>query len=732
MLRSTRLFAFLLVLMASAMGGWMPSLLAAPENLPAFPGAQGYGSTTPGGRGGRVIFVTNLNDSGPGSLREALAAKEPRMVLFKVGGTITLNSDIKIEAPYLTVAGQTASGQGIQIKGAMIVIKTHDVVIRYLKVRPGDEPNLSAPADRDAISLAGGGGADVYNIVIDHCSLIWGPDIGGLSILTNVHDVTVQNTIMGEGPYLSRHPEGTTSQDGHSMAASMFPSSTIFPRNITMHHNLFTSSDIRMPMVIGADQVDLVNNVIYNWGKKAASGNPRRLNLVNNMFVRGPQTTTLEAWSPHLHSTTPNLFPASVFEQGNVTDGFTTVRGEPSTVYAAKRFGVSSIGSEQSAQDAYATVLQTVGATLPIRDSVDTRIVDNVVKRSGKILNANEFVWPSLASGTAPVDTDQDGMPDSWEERTFGSGSSRVPSAHFDTNGNGYTDLEEYLNQLDGAADNSPQPAPVPSATPRPSPTPAPQPTPSDLTPPTVGLVAPAVGATVSGEAVMLSAKASDNVGVAGVQFMINGSRVGAEVTAAPFTVSWNSTTVANGSHLLTAVARDATGNRTVSAAAVVNVSNAGAAPIPGNLIGNAGFELDVDGNGPDEWSTDRRFTRGTGVVQSGSYAGMIHVTDNRGVNTRQVVRNLRPGPYTFSGALNIPPTSDSFTFALRIRWLDASGQGLRTDTLGTAARATGGWQQIRQSLVAPAGTAQARLVITVTNLNATIYVDDFALTAAP
>jgi pectate lyase len=214
-----------------------------------------------------------------------------------------------------------------------------------------------------------------------------------------------------------------------------------------MHHNLFTSSDQRMPVVIGAKYVDLVNNVIYNWGHKAASGNPRKLNLVNNIFIKGPETKVFRAWSPHLHSTTPTLFPASVFEQGNVTEGFTTVRGTPSTVYASSRFGVSSIGVEQTAQDAYSTVVRAVGATLPVRDREDAQIVANLVQRTGTFLNASQLAWPALASGAAPLDTDQDGMPDSWEQTYFGSASRTVASASNDYDGDGYTDVEEFLNR---------------------------------------------------------------------------------------------------------------------------------------------------------------------------------------------------------------------------------------------------------------------------------------------
>jgi hypothetical protein len=159
----------------------------------AFPGAMGFGTDTPGGRGGKVIYVTNLNDSGAGSLRAALQDASPRTVLFKVSGTITLTSDIIIKKPFLTVAGQTAPGEGVQIKGAQIKIATHDVIIRYLKMRTGDEKNNSDPADRDSVAL--NHNTNAYNIVVDHSTLIWGPDIGGLTFLNGAHDATVSNSI---------------------------------------------------------------------------------------------------------------------------------------------------------------------------------------------------------------------------------------------------------------------------------------------------------------------------------------------------------------------------------------------------------------------------------------------------------------------------------------------------------------------------------------------------------
>jgi hypothetical protein len=319
----------------------------------------------------------------------------------------------------------------------------------------GDERNASDPEARDAISLVGTTGTKVYNVVIDHCSLVWGPDIGGVSLLVNVHDVTLSNNILGEGLWHSTHPEARRAPQEHSMGTSVFQlDATTYgaehPRQITMHHNLFTTSNQRMPIVIGAEFVDIVNNVIYNWGNRAAHGNPRSLNLIKNMFIPGPETTHLVAWVPQLHATTPRLFPASVYEHANATERFTVVRGEPERVYAARRFVPYSIQTEQPPQEAYQRVIQDAGATWPVRDQVDQRIIDNVVQRTGRFLNGADLVWPTLRSGPAPADGDADGMADAWEQEQFGTTTRGAPmDFSSDRDGDGYTDVEEYLNQTD-------------------------------------------------------------------------------------------------------------------------------------------------------------------------------------------------------------------------------------------------------------------------------------------
>jgi pectate lyase len=465
----TALVATLVLLSTIAQSGYA----AGASPVKVFPGAMGFGTDTSAGRGGKVIYVTTLDDSGPGSLREALLDSAPRTVLFKVSGTITLNSDIVVKKPFLTVAGQTAPGEGVQIRGAQIKIATHDVLIRYLKMRTGDATNKSKPADRDSITL--NHDTNAYNIVVDHATLVWGPDIGGISFLNGAHDITVSNSILGEGLYASSHPEGTVAQTGHSMTMNITElSSNNHPTRITIHHNLLTTSSDRNPRVIGGENIDIVNNVIYNWLNSPSQGNPRSVNLIKNFYIKGPMTTkssALVAWDPRVEAG-GTLRTGSVFESGNLTEGFSTVRGGSSKVYAGALFAPYSITAEDSPQDAYQKIVNDAGANrqvsgedgqiVVIRDSVDQRIINNLVNRQGKFMNGMTLdgvagfaciSWPTLASGTPAKDDDNDGLPDAWETYYFdntSSGSPKDSKADFDADG--YTDLEEYLNGTDPTA----------------------------------------------------------------------------------------------------------------------------------------------------------------------------------------------------------------------------------------------------------------------------------------
>jgi len=231
---------------------------------------------------------------------------------------------------------------------------------------------------------------------------------------------------------------------------------------------LLTTSDNRNPRVIGGENIDVVNNVIYNWRNSSSQGNPRKLNLIKNFYIKGPMSTkssALVAWLPKAEAGA-TLRTGTVFESGNVTEGFTTVRGGSNSVYTGVLFAPYSIAAENSPQDAYKMIVNDAGADrqvsgadglfVTIRDSVDQRIINNLVSRQGTFLNGVDangvggfpsISWPTLAEGTPATDNDNDGMPDAWEKLSFGStsrGSSTDSKADFDSDG--YTDLEEYLN----------------------------------------------------------------------------------------------------------------------------------------------------------------------------------------------------------------------------------------------------------------------------------------------
>lgn len=356
-------------------------------------GVAGYGAGTVGGQGGDVIAVTNLDDSGAGSLRAALQRSGSRIIVFRTAGTIRLQSDLRINVPFVTVDGSSAPGP-IVIRGAAVKVITHDVILRNLRMRPGDQvPN---PADVDAVTL-NGLEADVHDVVLDHLTMVWGPDIGGLAVLGNVHDITVQYSIMGDGLYYSAHPEGTAAEGGHSMGTSIFQldPGVQWARRLTFHHNLFTTSDQRMPVVQGAECVDFVNNVIYNWGYKPLHGNPRAMNAVNNWFRLGPETTTklVYEWQPH--PANPNPYPNSVYLDGNVADGFKyAVQAPDSVLRSSPACGGLSV-NPQSADAGYATVIAAAGATLPVRDVVDRAIIGNVVDRTGLFFDGAGYKAPN-------------------------------------------------------------------------------------------------------------------------------------------------------------------------------------------------------------------------------------------------------------------------------------------------------------------------------------------------
>lgn len=422
--------------------------------LPAFPGAEGFGAASVGGRGGKVIEVTNLNDRGAGSFRAALEADGPRIIVFKVGGTIELDSSLKIENPYVTIAGQTAPGDGITLKNsannpdpeAPLKIKTHDVVLRYISSRPG-----SSKADTgniDALNIIEGSSSEVYNIVVDRTSLSWSTD-EVTSVVNQVQDVSIQWSIIAEGLEDSTNPEGP-----HSMGLMMYKKGQ---GNISVHHNLIAHNRRRNPLVKTTDVVDIVNNVIYNPGFGTDSFSPTHVrgeyglvpvNYINNYFKAGPDTGSADWFID------TKMEPVEVYVEGNVVPN--DVMHPDSLEWVVKKPHPAPLVTTTSAQKAYEQVLAQAGSSHGLnpdgtfflrRDSIDKRIVRDVKQGTGSIIDDPSEVggWLELASGTPYLDTDRDGMADVFEN-LYGFKADDSSDNIQDADGDGYTNIEEFLN----------------------------------------------------------------------------------------------------------------------------------------------------------------------------------------------------------------------------------------------------------------------------------------------
>ena len=414
------------------------------QPVPAFPGAEGFGALTPGGRGGRVFLVTNLNDSGKGSLREACEAEGPRIVIFRVSGLITLKHTVVIKNPYITIAGQTAPGDGICIRDFTLEIATHDVVLRYLRSRLGDLSGQQA----DSITLTSG----AENVIVDHCSASWSVD-EALSLSGRISNVTVQWCLIGEALNHSKHVKGPHGYGSLSRATGL----------VTWHHNLWAHNTARNPR-LGDDYgrppyptFDVRNNVIYDYGE-IASGLTQgvlKVDYVGNYIRPGPSS---KAGTP-IHIGGPS--DLRFYIRDNVFEGNEALTADNSQFFdpvmidgkrqvqtVTEPFNGKSV-TTVSAQSAYEAVLRSAGASLPHRDAVDMRIVEEVRQRKGSIIDSQNQVggWPELKSKPAPTDTDDDGMPDSWE-RTHGLNPNDPADGAFDRDKDGYTNLEEYLNSI--------------------------------------------------------------------------------------------------------------------------------------------------------------------------------------------------------------------------------------------------------------------------------------------
>jgi pectate lyase len=414
------------------------------RDIPAFPGAEGFGSSTPGGRGGKILWVTNLENGGPGSLRAACEAEGPRIVIFRISGLISLSSPIVVQNPYLTIAGQTAPGDGICIRNYAFAVTTHDVVVRYLRSRLGDQSGQES----DSITL----GSGARNVVMDHCSASWSVD-EALSLTGNVSDATIQWCLIAEGLNQSIHKKGAHGYG--SLARANGP--------ITFHHNLWAHNDSRNPR-LGDNYgkppfpiFDVRNNIIYDYGATCSglTQGVLKVNYVANYIRPGPSS---RASSPIRIGGPSDLH---FYIRDNIFEGhdeFTAdnslffdpvvIEGKTQVQTTAAPFAVPLVHT-LTAREAYSAVLDQAGASSPARDAVDTRIVDEVRRRAGSIIDSQKQVggWPAYRSIQPLEDADQDGMPDAWET-THGLNARDPKDAALDRDADGYTNIEEYLNQL--------------------------------------------------------------------------------------------------------------------------------------------------------------------------------------------------------------------------------------------------------------------------------------------
>lgn len=458
-------------------------------DIPAFPGAMGGGAFSFGGRGGKVITVTSLEDSGRGTLREACEQGGARIIVFNVSGIIHLKSPLIIRAPYITIAGQTAPGDGVCIAGETIWANTHDVVVRHMRFRRGE----TFVGRRDDSF----GGNPVGNIMIDHCSTSWGLD-ENISFYRHMFDpgdgskeqklgtvnVTIQNTISSQALDTYNHAFG----------------STLGGENCTFMRNLWANNAGRNPSIGWNGVFNFVNNIIYNWVHRSVDGGDYTAlyNIINNYYKPGPLTPKDQPVGHRIlkpesgRSKLGYKVYGRVYADGNIMEGYPEITkdnwaggiqvetqantdGYTENMKWKKPFPISNPFPILSAQEAYDFVLDNVGATLPKRDIVDERVIEQV--KTGKVhydkkademefyqfehrrLPADSYKHGIITDikqvggypeykGTPYKDSDGDGMPDEWEIK-YGLNPKDPSDAVKDMNGDGYTNIEKYINGID-------------------------------------------------------------------------------------------------------------------------------------------------------------------------------------------------------------------------------------------------------------------------------------------
>lgn len=449
-------------------------LIGLPYNsfaIPAFPGAEGFGAQSVGGRGGQIIKVTNLNNSGPGSFRAACDASGPRIVIFAVSGIIALQSSIQITNGYITIAGQTSPG-GVCIAHYPVIIRCNDVIMTHMRFRKG---SLAGFGDDDAANIWGAasgfpGSSCVptrRNIIIDHCSFSWGTD-ETLTFTAVPQYVTLSWSIISEGLDQQGHGFGLSFSGKFNQVCQSTDN------KISAHHNYVAHYKLRGPQISTPDnlaaypmQVDYVNNVTYNWWNHDVPYiyGGSRVNFVGNYLKPGPDSDSYNEYPWFL---VVDERPSQGMDNWYyVSDNH--VYGEP---IGAEEWRVESYGTGlntisqgyrrltpwpyepitttpmtyEYAQE----ILENVGATKPYRDSVDERIVADFTENPqvGGIIDNVVYPddWPVFTNPLPPDDNDNDGMADAWELSVgFDVGTN---DSNLDNDGDGYTNIEEYLHYL--------------------------------------------------------------------------------------------------------------------------------------------------------------------------------------------------------------------------------------------------------------------------------------------
>ncbi|WP_017812375.1 Ig-like domain-containing protein [Paenibacillus shenyangensis] len=496
--------------------------------LPAFPGAEGGGMYTTGGRGGSIYEVTNLNDSGPGSLRDAVSVGN-RTIIFRISGNIHLQSPLKIKGSNLTIAGQTAPGDGIAVLDYDTTIDSDNVIIRYMRFRLGDAHSTES----DAFGLR-----KHQNIMIDHCSFSNSVD-EVLSPYQN-ENLTVQWSIASESMLMSHHSKGRHGYGGIWGG-----------RNVTFHHNLIAHNASRNPRFASdaGDTVDFRNNIIYNWQFMATYGGENiAANIVGNYYKYGPDTARSVRG---MIRDTPSA-TSQWYIDGNHVDGYPELTANnwlsmpdaPPASRLDEPVTMPNPIQTESAEQAYISVLAEAGATLPKRDSIDARIMNEVSQRSGRMLNspAEAGGYPEMLSIAAPVDQDHDGIPDDWEIERGLNPTDASDSLLMGTDG--YTHLENYLNEL---ADHDTSLNPVVNI----------------RTPEKDQLIQANQSLTVTADAYDLDGS------IVSVDFYAGNKRIGRDTTA-PYEYRWDA--VPEGTHYITARAVDNAGTATSSSTITLHV----------------------------------------------------------------------------------------------------------------------------------------------------------------